>query len=196
MEKTAFAVITGAYLGAHNWILRYAEELPEAQILWKSSPRTLPIVFFLWHLGRWADHLQAAIPGMTPELSRRLPPGRQVWERDDYAMRWRFASAATGYAETGMEMDEDVAAALSFPGKAEVLNYVRTAFEAAERAIHAVDEAQFMALEQPQPFTKGIWSEGGSVGEAIMSHHSHDMLHIGMIQYLVGLQKSSVTSSS
>jgi hypothetical protein len=43
------------------------------------SPNTLTIYIF-GHLGRWADHLQAAMPGMIEELSWRLTTGKQVWK--------------------------------------------------------------------------------------------------------------------
>jgi hypothetical protein len=34
--------------------------------------------------------MQATVPGMTDELSRRLPPSQQIWDRDQIAEKWGF----------------------------------------------------------------------------------------------------------
>jgi len=196
MTKAAYALILESYCNHHNWILNYAEKLTDAQLSWKAGPGTLSIAFFLWHLGRWADHLQAALPGMTPELTRRLPPGFQVWETGEYTRTWGFDSGSTGYAETGMYMDEATAAQLVFPSKDVLLDYVRRAFAAAEQAVNAIDEEQFLADEQPQTITEGIWDPGGTVGSAIFSHLVHDDRHLGMMECLLGLQKGSGSASN
>jgi hypothetical protein len=67
-------------------------------------------------------------------------------------------------------------------------SYIRQAFAAAEMAIQAIDETQFLALEQPRPITEGVFKPGESVGSAVFSHLLHDMLHFGMMQVLVGQQ--------
>jgi hypothetical protein len=195
MTKNGCSMILETYCQTHQAVLAFAEKLTGDQLTWQAAPGSLTIAFFLWHLARWADHLQAAIPGMTPELSRLLPPGKQVWESGDYAARWGFDANLTGFGETGMEMEESAAARLVFPSKEILLAYVRQVFLAAEKAVHAIDEDQFLANEQPQAMTAGIWSEGGTVGSAVMSHLLHAARHLGMMECLLGLQSGSGTAS-
>jgi hypothetical protein len=71
---------------------------------------------------------------------------------------------------------------------------VRKAFAAAEDAIRAIDEEQFLAAEQPQPLTEGIWGEG-VVGGAILSHMIHENRHLGAVESLYGLQVGSGTAT-
>jgi hypothetical protein len=61
-------MILDEYCRAHRSILEFAGSLSEAQLSWRAAPGSLNIAFFLWHVGRWADHLQAATPGMMQML--------------------------------------------------------------------------------------------------------------------------------
>jgi hypothetical protein len=193
--KACGSMVLESYYQQQRYVLAYAEKLTEEQLTWQAAPGSLTMAFFLWHIARWADYLQACIPGMTPELSRQLAPGKQLWETGQYAARWGFEVGVTGFGETGMEMDEKEAAQLVFPSKEILLDYVRQAFLAAEQAVKAIDEVQFQAIEQPQPMTAGIWSEGGTVGSAVMSHLTHAARHLGMMECLLGLQAGSGTAT-
>jgi hypothetical protein len=195
LTKASYSMILETYCQNHQHTMEFAEKLTNAQLTWHAAPGTLSIAFFLWHVARWADHLQSAIPGMTLELSRQLPPGHQLWETGEYAVQWGFDTASTGFAETGMEMDESDAARLVFPSKHILLDYVRRSFSAAELAVSAIEEDQFLAYEQPQSLTEGVWSEGGTVGDAVMSHLVHAARHLGMMECLLGLQTGSGTAS-
>src|SRR3712207_4513797 len=113
MDKTPMDVISHYYRESHERVLRLVEDLTEEQLAWQLAPNTTSIAFHLWHLARWADHLQAAIPGMTPELRRRLGSGRQLWDEEDLAAQWGMNAATLGYAETGMLMDDDTAGHLA-----------------------------------------------------------------------------------
>jgi len=179
----------------HRRTLRVAEQLSEEQLVWRAAPGALPIAFHLWHVARWADHFQATLPGMTPELGRRLGPAAQIWEQGGYAARWGFHAAALGTQATGMEMDEALAAQLPWPPAVELITYLRQTFAAAERAVAALDDEQFVAPEQPQPLTEGIWVEGSSVGDALLTHIVHTNRHLGMIECLRGLQGGSGTAT-
>ena len=79
--------------------------------------------------------MQATVPGMTEELSRRLPPGEQIWEWDQLAAAWGFDPAQLE---------------LPWPKKEVLLEYTRQAFEAVEHAISFIDEEQFQEAEQLQ----------------------------------------------
>jgi hypothetical protein len=80
MVQATYLMVLDEYISAHRRILEFAETLTEEELTWHTAPGQLNIAFFLWHVGRWADHIQAATPGMTPVLTQRLPPGRQVWD--------------------------------------------------------------------------------------------------------------------
>jgi hypothetical protein len=101
----------------------------------------------VWHLARWADLLQANLPDMTPELGEKLGSSRQIWETESLAVKWGFEAAGLGYSETGWLMDDAQAAKLPLPAKDVLLDYVRRAFSAAERAVDALDNnSLFQAL--------------------------------------------------
>jgi hypothetical protein len=190
MTRSHAAEIIGAYRKTHERIVALAEKLADEQLCWRATPDSLSVAFHMWHVARWADHLQATIPGMTPDLGQRLGPGVQIWDAEDLATRWEFEPAQLGYAATGMTMPETIATHLIFPPKETLIAYLRRAFAAAERAVEAIDEQQFDAAEQPQPLTEGIWGEG-TVGGAILNHLVHDNRHLGMLECLVGIQIGS-----
>jgi hypothetical protein len=189
-ESSAFMVIN-AYLSLHKRILEFSSKLSQSQLTWQAKPGSLPIAFYLWHLGRWADHLQASLPGMTAELSKRFPPGQQVWDEYKKSQFWISFSDVLGYAETGMSMEETAASQLQYPPKKVLLDYVQQAFSAVERLVLEIDEIQFYMEEQPQPITEGIWAPGGTVGGAILVHLIHNSRHLGMMECLLGLQSDS-----
>ena len=180
-------LVINTYCDGHQRILTYLQKLSNEQLQWHLNPSTHSIAWHAWHLGRWADHIQACIPGMTEELGRRLPPGVQLWEAENLADRWGFSGLPLGYASTGMSMPDDLATSLSFPAKDVLLDYVGSAFALADKAARAIDDEQFQCAEQPQPLTEGIWGES-SVGDAILSHLDHDSRHLGMMECLLGLQ--------
>lgn len=195
MSAAPVALVIDAYNQMHAKILGYLRRLPAEQLYWQLSPDTLSIAWHAWHVARWADHIQACVPGMTPELGRRLPAGVQVWHMGNYAAQWGFDPAQLGYAETGMNMADAVATRLPFPPKDALLDYVEKAFAAAARNIGAIDEQQFIAPEQPQPLSEGIWGEG-MVGGAVMEHVTHASRHLGMMEALLGLQGRHGSASS
>jgi hypothetical protein len=194
MATSALFMIVTAYLRTHALALAVAEEASEEQLHWQPQPGGHSLAFHLWHTARWADHLQASLPGMTPELGRRLGAGAEIWTSEGIAQQWGLDTAALGYAQTGMMMSDDAAGQLRFPAKEQLVAYMRQVFAAAERAVQALDEEQFYAPEQPQPLTEGIWQEG-PVGNVILVHLTHDNRHLGMIECLRGLQLGSGTAT-
>lgn len=194
MTFSPATTIIDAYCQTLQRLLTLAETLSDEQMHWQPAADNHSIAFHLWHVARWADHFQAVVPGMTAELGQRLGPGVQVWEAEELAARWHFDSPQLGYASTGMSMSDDVATHLPFPHKDELLAYMRKAFAAAERASRAIDDHQFVEVEQPQPLTEDIWG-GSSVGSAVVVHLTHTNRHLGMIECLRGLQGSSGTAT-
>jgi hypothetical protein len=194
MPTSALSMIVTAYLRTHALALAVAEEAREEQLHWQPQSGRHSLAFHLWHMARWADHLQASLPGMTPELGRRLGSGLEIWTSEKIAQQWGLDTAALGFAQTGMMMGDDVAGQLRFPAKEQLVAYMRQVFAAAERAVQSLDEEQFYAPEQPQPLTEGIWQEG-PVGNVILVHLTHDNRHLGMIECLRGLQLGSGTAT-
>jgi hypothetical protein len=186
-------LIIDAYCNTHRLIESFLGKLSDAQLHWRHAPEAHSIAFHAWHVTRWADHFQAAVPGMTPELGRVLGAGSQIWYAEGIVARWGMEPVGS-YDQTGMHMPDDAAVALRFPEKAEFIGYVSRVFVLAERAVRAIDEQQFASPEQPQPMTEGIWG-GGTVGAAVMSHVTHANRHLGMMECLLGLQVRSGTAT-
>ena len=194
MSISTTTLISDQYCITHERALKLTDKLSDEQLRWRPTPTGHAIAFHLWHMARWADHLQAAIPGMTPELGGRLGPGVEIWEAERLAVRWGFDLVELGYAQTGMTMSDDIATQLAFPAKEELLAYARKAFVTAEHAVKAIDDEQFQKVEQPQPLTEGIWGDS-TVGSAILIHIVHDNRHLGMMECLSGLRAGSGTAT-
>ncbi len=194
MTTSPAILVMESYCATHQRMLAFVQKLPDDQLYWQLTPQIHSIAFHIWHVARWADHIQAAFPGMTPELGRHLGPGVQIWHEDRTAERWGFRSAELGFAETGMGMADAYATSLPFPARAELLDYVSRVFERAQQAARMIDDEQFQALEQPQDMTEGIWGES-TVGDAVMQHLTHACRHLGMIECLLGLQGQRGTAT-
>ena len=198
MKKiTPFVSIMNYYHDTNADILKTVGALSEEQICWQPHPACHSIAFIVWHIARWEDHMQATVPGMTEELSRRLPAGQQIWERDQLAAAWGFDPAQLGESQTGTKFDIEALGELPWPKKEVLLNYARQAFEAVEYAISFIDEEQFEKAEQLQyyddEYMKANLAQTGTVGNAVMEHLIHSVHHLGEIYYLVGLLKQKST---
>ena len=77
---TPLAAIMNYYRDANADVLKKVSDLSDEQLAWRPHSACNSVAFLLWHIARWEDHMQATVPGMTEELSRRLPPGQQIWE--------------------------------------------------------------------------------------------------------------------
>jgi hypothetical protein len=195
MTHMAVSLIIDFYLGTHDHIMKFAERLSDEQLSHKTNPSSPCIAFYLWHLARWAEDLQAAFPGMTENLSQRLTAKPQIWEAQSLAQQWGFPAGGLGFDETGMEMDEATAANLTFPAKAVLLAYVRQAFAAVDVTVRSISEAEFVMPEQHQPETEEVWKPGNTVGSAILEHLVHDSRHLGMMESLLGIQTGHGTAT-
>jgi hypothetical protein len=180
-------LVIDSYARVHHNIVRFLEKLTDEQIRAQVTPHSHSIAFHGWHVARWADHFQAAVSGMTPELGQRLGEGVQIWYADDVGAKWGFDNAVLGFDATGMNMADEVAVRLVFPSKSVLLDYVGRVVERAERVVRAIDETEFEREEQPQPLTEKIFG-GGTVGAAVMSHVTHANRHLGMMEALLGVQ--------
>jgi hypothetical protein len=171
-------------------VLQVVADLTEEQLNWHPNITTPSIAFHLWHLARWADHLQATIPGMTGELSRRLGPGRQHWESENVAAAWGWETTQLGFEETGMRMDPADMSELQFPKKDLLVEYARQVFATANEVLQAVDDGQWLEREREKFDQNDRSALGpiGTVGSAIVVHLAHSNRHLGMIECLRGMQ--------
>ena|SRR5215207_7374499 len=188
---TPLVSIMNYYRDTNADVLKTVGALSEEEICWQPYPACHSIAFIVWHIARWEDHMQATVPGMTGELSHRLPPGQQIWERDQLAAAWGFDPTRLGESQTGTRFDIEALGELPWPKKEVLLNYARRAFEAVEHAISFIDEGQFQEAERLQyyddEYMKANLAQTGTVGNAVMDHLVHSVHHLGEIYYLIGL---------
>jgi uncharacterized damage-inducible protein DinB len=174
-------------------ILNSVRDLTEEQIRWQPHAACHSIAFIVWHIARWEDHLQATIPGMTEELSRRLSPGQQIWERDQLAPAWGFDPTQLGESQTGTKFDIEAFGELVWPKKEVLFAYAQQVFKVVEHSLGYIDEEQFTETERLQyrddEYMKANLAQTGTVGNAIMDHLVHNIHHLGELYYLIGLLK-------
>ena len=192
-QITPLVSIMNYYHDANADVLKKVSDLSDEQFAWRPHPTCNSVAFLFWHIARYEDHMQATVPGMTEELSRRLPPGQQIWERDQLAKQWGFNSTELGELELGTGFDRDASDEPPWPKKEILLEYAEQAFTAVEHAISFVDEEQFEELERSQfdnEYMKESMAHSGTVGNAVMDHVIHTIHHLGEIYYLIGLMKA------
>ena len=166
---------------SHEAVLRLVEDLADEQLT-ASTAHSPSIAFHIWHVARWADLLQARMPGMTATLGQTLGERKQIWDDERLPEQWSLVRFDLGGDATGMGMDDDVSATLPLPSKDHLLDYARRAFEAANRAVDAADE------EQLRESCTDLYARQTSVGAAVLSHLAHVNRHLGMIEALRGVR--------
>ena len=194
---TPLTAIMNYYRDANADVLKKVSDLSDEQFAWRPHPACNSVAFLLWHIARWEDHMQATVPGMTEELARRLPPSRQIWERDQIAKKWGFAELQLGELDLGTGFDRNASDEPPWPPKEILLEYVRQTFAAVEHAISFIDEEQFEEIERSEfdnEYMKETMEQSATVGNAVMEHLVHTYHHLGEIYYLVGLMKQSRTN--
>lgn len=171
----------------HSLALALAERSTAEQFTWKPGQGVNSIAFHLWHLARWADHLQSRLPQMTQDLHEALGDRPEIWKLERLAERWGFSAELLGHDETGMLMDDDQAAHLPLPEKAVLIEYARRAFQAAEEAVARMPASQYGRANDQNP--------GETIAEILTSHMQHDARHLGMMECLLGLQGTHGTAT-
>ena len=182
MNTTPLAEIVLWFRDAHTQILQLAESLSEDQLRWQPHPLANSVGFQLWHLARSADYVHACLSDATAELSQRLGARQQIWLVEGYAGKWELDPSTLGIEEMGWEMTPDDAAHLRFPSKDAMVDYARRSFVAEEQTLDALDEEQYQA------FRLHDWAKEQTVGNFLMSHFVHEREHLGVMQYMQGLQ--------
>ena len=189
MGQTSTSLIYARIARAHEQVLRLTENLPEAVLRWQAGPAAPAIRFHLWHLARWADKVQASLPGLTPQLGGRLPSGEEIWAAQSLALRWGLTPGQLGDSETGMGLDDTASAALPLPGRDELLGYARGAFATLDQRLTLIEAADLLAA------CTDLYGEPNVVGDVLLSHLGHVNRHLGMIEALRGVQGMSGTAT-
>jgi hypothetical protein len=179
--------IADVYSLGHRNVLGAVSDLSEDQMRWRPA-RGNSIAFNLWHIARWADHMQAVVGTITPGLRDRLGKSTQIWFRDGLSAKWGFPADRLGAAETGMGMDEEASAELPLPAKDKLVGYATVAFATADRAVGEVREDDLAHAAEFDPATVPWASpaEYGTVANWLLGAVRHDSRHLGMIEALKG----------
>lgn len=173
------ALVTARIARTHGWLIDAASELSDDQLAWRAGAQAPPIGFHLWHVARWADRLQAKLPEM---LGAR--PQREVWQAEAYARHWLVEADQLGFESTGMGMDEDTSAQIPVAGKDVLVRYARQAFEACNRAVEQLGDADLLKACPDVMYGRDAMA---SVGQFVIMHMSHAGRHLGMIEALKGI---------
>lgn len=180
MSQALGGVLKSRYKLGHQRVLKVIEDLTEEQMRWHPTSSTHSVAWNAWHLGRWADYLQARIPALTARLGEVLGPRRQIWEEERLAVLWGLDPVILGWGETGTDMDDGIAAALPLPNKDDLLGYMRRSYEAAELAVDAIENEEFTVAYR-EPYDPGTER---TVAFTIIGLHAHDERHLGQIAFL------------
>jgi hypothetical protein len=197
MGTTPMAAVAEAYCQTHTRILALAESLEQDHLTWQPAAGVHSVAWNLWHLARWADALQEAIPRMTPALGARLGEREQVWSAERLSERWGLTTTPLGFDATGTYMEDAVASGLPLPAKEVLLAYAQRAFAAAEEAVAAVDEQQAAEPDRTNDAFNAAYDGTAvpadvpgavTVATAVVSHLTHESRHLGEVECLRGQQ--------
>lgn len=177
MGDAVIDAIKNRYRLAHQRLFKMIEGLTAEQWKWRPTPEAHTIAFQVWHTARLTDYFHARLPGVVPELERKLGPGRQIWEAEGLAKKWGLDPGTLGWNEVGFGMDDPVAANLPLPGKEALLAYARRVFAAAERAVDAFDDRHFLIKMTD-------WAGELPIGGYVVEYLAHDEWDIGQISAL------------
>jgi len=148
----------------------------------RPGPRAPSIAFHAWHMARWADKYQSAMPAWVagrPEAE--FAP--EIWYADDIVGRWGLADIDTGdFGGTGAGLDDEASAALPLPDAPELLAYMDAAFRAFLERVHGIDDNALLDLE-----VTDLYGERSTIADAIADATSHSDRHLGMIEALRGV---------
>lgn len=178
MGEALVAFIRKRYRQSHEMLFQLVEGLTEEEWSWRPTPAGHNIAFQTWHSARFFDYVQTAFAKVNPDRQGRSEPARQIWQTEELAGKWHLDPAKLGEDESGYNMDDATAAALSLPEKAVVLDYARRTSAAALQALDALSDAQVTTLRM-----KG-WAGELPVAGYVVEYMSHDDWVLGTISAL------------
>jgi len=191
MNSVLRVSISPHYRWAHEHMFTLVEDLSDEQVVWRPNPSAIPIAFHLWHLARWADNLQWAIPKDFPRLIPAANMAQQLWDVEKIATKWRLEPSHLGHDQTCMLMTDDGAGHLDLPAKDVILGYARQAFALADQTVEEMDKLILNFDQTDQELKEAVLT----VNQWIMEHLIHDNRHLGMIECLKGFLTSRGTAT-
>ena len=112
----------------------------------------------------------------------------QRWQRENLAERWDFPEDL-GTGATGMELGDEAAALLPFPGHSELATYLRGAFNDLEQALSTLDDESIMQRADD------LLGKQAPLADSIIRHLAHINRHLGMVEALRGLRGGHGTAT-
>ena len=183
MPKTRWVAFSAEWLGWSQQNLVAAVRATDASILRsRPAPSAPSIAFHAWHMARWADKYQSAMPAwLAGRAEDEFMP--QIWFQDDVMRRWGLSDIETGdFGGTGAGLDDDASAALPLPDAPELLTYVEAAFGAFLARVEAIHDDALLDVA-----ITDLYGDESTIGDAIASATSHTDRHLGMIEALRGV---------
>ena len=172
------AILAARIAITHKHLLESASACTDEDTAWHPGPTSPSIAFHLWHTGRWADRWAEAISGNP-----------QRWVREGLPTKWDFP-AEHGKGDTGMELPDEEAAQLPFPGRDQLTTYLRGAFSDLEQAIGGLDDETVLRDAD------NLLGETAPLDDSLIRHLSHVSRHLGMIEALRGLRGGHGTATT
>ncbi len=161
----------------HRQLLEAASACTDEDTAWQPGPTSPSIAFHLWHTARWADRWAEVVSGNA-----------QRWNREDLSTKWEFPEDQ-GTGGTGMELPDEDAAKLPFPGRDQLTTYLRGAFSDLEQAIGALDD------ETVTRDADNLIGATAPLDDSLIRHLSHVSRHLGMIEALRGVRGGHGTAT-
>lgn len=165
------------YARSQRGLLKMVEELTDEQLAWRPTPTSHNIAFQVWHAARTADDIQVTLRRVSPSVKSALGEGREIWQSEGLAARWKLEPSTLGAGESGYEMEDSAAARMALPGK-QVLDYARRSFEALERALEAVEPKEWTELRYDH------WGTGQPLWVQVLMYLGHNDWNVGYIAAL------------
>ena len=182
MNTLAFYDVLQTYRDIHKTVLGLAESLDDAQLGWKPANYATSIGFHLWHLARESDYLKAAILKYFPQLGPDFGEAVEIWHAEGLAVKWGFPTEL-GETGVGTGVSDEVAGSLPIPPKAELLDYLRRAYEAVEQFIELLD-TRYPNFDQVDDAMRATIER---IRLNLLVFLTHDCRHLGMMECLKGL---------
>lgn len=176
-------IFIGRLTITHRQLLEAAEHCTDEDLSWRPGTTSPPIAFHLWHCGRFADRWAEAVRAFSKA------PASQRWQRENLAERWHFPKEL-GNGGTGMELGDEAAALLPFPGHSELATYLRGAFNDLEQALTALDDESVLVPADD------LFGTQAPLADSLTRHLTHINRHLGMVEALRGLRGGHDTATS
>lgn len=190
IELTLPSLLSRSYARNLTEILTLCRSLDEDHLR-HQRPGVNRLAHDLWHIARWADHLQSILSEMTPDLTARLGVRPEIWVVEDLKRRWGLAGVDLGHADTGFGMEEQVAATMPFPPTMELLSYAERTIQAATSTVAGLTESDLRHAAQVAQ-ERATWLDPGQESRGlvfswVLAYLRHDAEHLGAMKTLAHL---------